>query len=72
LIDGTTFDQTGSSAVTFQLGQLISGWQLGLPLIKPGGKIKLYLPPTLGYGSRTVGSIPANSILIFEISLVAI
>jgi FKBP-type peptidyl-prolyl cis-trans isomerase FkpA len=71
LIDGTTFDQTGASPVTFQLGQLITGWQLGLPLIKTGGKIKLYLPPTLGYGSRAVGSIPANSILIFEITLVA-
>jgi FKBP-type peptidyl-prolyl cis-trans isomerase FkpA len=71
LIDGTTFDQTGASPVTFKLGQLITGWQLGLPLIKTGGKIKLYLPPTLGYGSRAVGSIPANSILIFEITLVA-
>ena len=71
LIDGTVFDQTGASPVTFQLGQLISGWQLGLPLIKTGGKIKLYLPPTLAYGSRAVGSIPANSILIFEITLVS-
>ena len=69
LIDGTTFDQTGASPVTFQLGQLITGWQLGLPLIKTGGKIKLYLPPTLGYGSRAVGSIPANSVLIFDITL---
>jgi len=71
LIDGTVFDQTGASPVTFQLGQLISGWQLGLPLIKTGGKIKLYLPPTLAYGSRAVGSIPANSILIFEITLIS-
>ncbi len=71
LIDGTTFDQTGASPVTFQLGQLITGWQLGLPLIKTGGKIKLYLPPSLAYGARAVGSIPANSILIFEITLVA-
>jgi FKBP-type peptidyl-prolyl cis-trans isomerase FkpA len=71
LVDGTTFDQTGSSPVTFQLGQLITGWQLGLPLINAGGKIKLYLPPSLGYGSRAVGSIPANSVLIFEITLVA-
>lgn len=70
LIDGTTFDQTGASPVTFQLGRLITGWQLGLPLIKPGGKIKLYLPPSLAYGSSAVGSIPANSILIFEITLV--
>ncbi|MEY3433469.1 MAG: hypothetical protein RL131_1405, partial [Bacteroidota bacterium] len=44
---------------------------LGLPLINAGGKIKLYLPPSLGYGSRAVGSIPANSVLIFEITLVA-
>jgi FKBP-type peptidyl-prolyl cis-trans isomerase FkpA len=71
LIDGTTFDQTGSTPANFALSNLITGWQLGLPLIKAGGKIKLYLPPTLGYGNRAVGNIPANSILIFEISLVA-
>lgn len=71
LIDGTIFDQTGASPYSAQLGQLITGWQLGLPLIKTGGKIKLFLPPTLGYGSRSIGSIPANSILIFEITLVA-
>ncbi|MBL0358866.1 MAG: FKBP-type peptidyl-prolyl cis-trans isomerase [Chitinophagaceae bacterium] len=55
---------------TYTLNQLIPGWQLGLQLIKKGGKIKLYLPPSLGYGSNTAGTIPANSILIFEISLV--
>lgn len=71
LVDGTTFDQTGSTPANFPLSNLITGWQVGLPLIKAGGKIKLYLPPSLGYGSRVVGSIPANSILIFEITLVA-
>lgn len=71
LVDGTTFDQTGSSPATFPLANLITGWQLGLPLIKAGGKIKLYLPPSLGYGSSSSASIPANSILIFEITLLA-
>jgi FKBP-type peptidyl-prolyl cis-trans isomerase FkpA len=47
------------------------GWKLGLPLIKAGGKIKLYLPPSLGYGNSVSGNIPANSILVFEITLVA-
>lgn len=72
LLNGNVFDQTTTSAATFPLSQLIAGWQLGLPLIKAGGKIILYLPPSLGYGAA--GSppvIPANSSLIFEISLVA-
>lgn len=79
LTDGTVFDQTGTAAnyqsgnpVTFSLSQLILGWQVGLPLIKPGGSIILYLPPSLGYGSQSAGSIPPNSVLIFEISLVSV
>jgi FKBP-type peptidyl-prolyl cis-trans isomerase FkpA len=71
LIDGSTFDQTGNTPLTFSMGNLIMGWKLGLPLIKAGGKIKLYLPPSLGYGNSVSGKIPANSILIFEITLVA-
>ncbi len=55
---------------TYTLNQLIKGWQLGLQLIKKGGKIKLFLPPSLAYGSNAVGTIPANSILIFEVSLI--
>jgi FKBP-type peptidyl-prolyl cis-trans isomerase FkpA len=72
LTNGTIFDQTTGSPATFTLGQLIIGWQKGLPLIKPGGKIKLYIPPTLGYGPNANGPIPANSILIFEMELVAV
>ena len=72
LLNGNVFDQTSTSAATFPLSQLIAGWQHGLTLIKTGGKIILYLPPSLGYGAA--GSppvIPANSSLIFEITLVA-
>ena len=72
LTNGTVFDQSGPTPVTFTLNQLILGWQYGLPLIKPGGRILLYLPPQLGYGSSAVGSIPANSILIFDITLDAV
>jgi FKBP-type peptidyl-prolyl cis-trans isomerase FkpA len=68
LTNGTKFDEN-TTGTTFKLGQLIVGWQRGLPLIRAGGSINLYLPPSLGYGSSTVGSIPANSILVFNIQL---
>jgi FKBP-type peptidyl-prolyl cis-trans isomerase FkpA len=68
LTNGTMFDQN-TTGVSFTLGQLILGWQKGIPLIKKGGSINLYLPPSLGYGSAAVGSIPANSILVFTIQL---
>ncbi len=61
-----------TTGATYTLGQLIPGWQRGIPLIKAGGAITLYLPPSLGYGSSAVGSIPANSILIFTIQLTAV
>lgn len=69
LTNGTVFDQSGPNAVTFTLNQLILGWQYGLPLIKAGGRILLYLPPQLGYGSQGAGSIPPNSNLVFDITL---
>ena len=73
LTNGTVFDQTQSGQTySNYLGNLIRGWINGLPYIKAGGKIRLYIPPSLGYGSQANGSIPANSILIFEIDLVAV
>ncbi|MBO9660476.1 MAG: FKBP-type peptidyl-prolyl cis-trans isomerase [Chitinophagaceae bacterium] len=59
-----------SGVESFNLGGLISGWRSVLPMLKVGGRIVLYIPPTLGYGNRANGQIPANSILIFEIELV--
>jgi FKBP-type peptidyl-prolyl cis-trans isomerase len=75
LTDGTVFDSTakqGGTPATFTLaqGQLIEGWVQGIPGMKVGGKRKLVIPAALGYGSQSVGSIPANSTLIFEIELV--
>lgn len=69
LTDGTVFDQA-TNPVLFPLGQLITGWQIGIPLVKSGGKIRLFIPPSLGYGNRAVSSIPANSVLIFDVTVI--
>lgn len=67
LTNGTEVDK--GTDVPFDLYTLIAGWQEGIPLIAKGGSIILYLPPSLGYGSAAVGAIPANSILMFTITL---
>lgn len=69
LLNESIFDQS-ATAVTFTLGQLIAGWQIGIPFIQKGGKIRLFIPSYYGYGSRASGSIPANSVLDFDIELV--
>jgi len=69
LLSGSAFDQS-ATAVTFTLGQLIAGWQIGIPYIQKGGKIRLFIPSYYGYGARGSGSIPANSVLDFDIELV--
>ncbi len=67
LTNGNTFDSNTNTPLS--LDYLIAGWREGLPLISAGGKITLYLPPSLGYGSSDYGDIPGNSILIFVIDL---
>ncbi|SOD81846.1 FKBP-type peptidyl-prolyl cis-trans isomerase FkpA [Spirosoma fluviale] len=70
LTNGKVFDS--AEDIRFDLNQLIVGWQEGIPLIAPGGKIVLYLPPSLAYGAQEQNDIPANSILVFEIDLIDI
>jgi FKBP-type peptidyl-prolyl cis-trans isomerase FkpA len=69
LTDGTVFDQKSNGFAT-NLAAMIKGWQEGIPYFKKGGKGKLLIPSALGYGPVTVGSIPANSVLIFDVELV--
>ena len=71
LTNGSVFDQS-TTPVQFNLYSLITGWRIGIPLIKSGGSIRLFIPPSLGYGSSQAGSIPANSILVFDIDLTAV
>lgn len=75
LTNGTQFDASSNGPVTFLLRNVIAGWKNGIPLIKEGGRIRLFIPPSLGYGNRDVPdrngnvAIPAGSILIFDVEL---
>lgn len=72
LSDGSVFDQTKDKPASFPLNRLIKGWQIGLPLCKEGGKIRLIIPSGLAYNIRSRSkAIPPNSILIFDIEVLA-
>jgi FKBP-type peptidyl-prolyl cis-trans isomerase len=69
--DNSVFDETKDKPATFPLKRLIVGWQIGVPLCKVGGKIKIIIPSNLAYSIRTrAAKIPPNSILVFEIEVV--
>ncbi|MBS1600125.1 MAG: FKBP-type peptidyl-prolyl cis-trans isomerase [Bacteroidetes bacterium] len=75
LTNGKVFDQQ-TNAVFTSLGSLIDGWREAMPLIKKGGRMLLYIPPSLGYGPKNLTDnagntvVPSNSIIIFDINLV--
>ncbi|MCB2409895.1 FKBP-type peptidyl-prolyl cis-trans isomerase [Hymenobacter lucidus] len=75
LLNGTVFDATsnrGNKPFSFSLGrnEVIKGWDEGIALLKKGEKATLLIPSQLGYGSQATGSIPANSVLRFDVELV--
>ncbi|MFN3667430.1 MAG: DUF3472 domain-containing protein [Sediminibacterium sp.] len=73
LSDGSIFDQTRDKPATFPLRRLIRGWQLALPKCKVGGKVRVIIPSAQAYGIRTRSKdIPPNSILVFDIEVVAV
>ena len=77
LKDGTKFDSSldRKQPFTFQLGagRVIKGWDEGVAGMKIGGKRKLIIPASLGYGSRGAGGlIPPNAELTFEVELLKI
>jgi FKBP-type peptidyl-prolyl cis-trans isomerase len=76
LTDGTKFDSSydRNEPFTFKLGagEVIAGWDQGFAGMKVGGKRKLTIPPSLGYGSQDMGTIPPNSTLIFEVELLKV
>lgn len=67
LLDGTQFDTRDNFSSS--LTGLIKGWQIGIPFIKPGGRIFLIIPSALGYATAPKSGIPPNSVLVFTIDL---
>lgn len=76
LEDGSEFDSSYNRGKPFQCvigtGRVIKGWDLGIMGMQVGGKRKLLVPAHLGYGERTMGAIPPNSNLVFEIELLEV
>lgn len=80
LTNGTVFDSNVDPKFshvepfefTLGAGMVIKGWDEGLVGMKIGEKKTLTITPDKGYGSQTVGPIPANSTLIFDVELVDI
>ena len=78
LTNGNVFVSSNTSTPYWALNGLVRGWVNGLPKIKQGGGMHLYVPPTLGYGAQlkrdNYGNvlIPANSIMIFDVKLVGV
>ena len=72
LVDGDSFDVSSDAGATFPLANVIRGWQLGIPLFKTNGSGKLIIPSVLAYGSSGNGSIPPNSVLVFDVELLEI
>ena len=72
IADGTEVDKSIDFTFKMGSGQVIKGWQIGVQGMRVGGARILVIPPHLGYGWKTVGAVPANSILLFRVELVAV
>jgi len=76
LLDGTKFDSSYDREEPFEFtvgtGSVIQGWDQGLLGMKEGGKRKLTIPSSMGYGETGSGSIPPNAGLVFEVELIEI
>lgn len=77
LSDGTKFDSSYDRGTPFSFtlgaGEVIQGWDQGVSGMKVGGKRKLTIPSSLGYGASGIpGVIPGGATLIFEVELLSV
>jgi FKBP-type peptidyl-prolyl cis-trans isomerase FkpA len=73
---GTKFDSSKDRGQPFDFplgaGHVISGWDQGVAGMRVGGKRRLLIPASLGYGARGAGGvIPPNATLLFEVDLLS-
>lgn len=72
LTTGKSFDSSvGKAPLNMALTDLVKGWQLGIPGMKPGGIRRLYIPYPLAYGERGRGGIPPKADLVFEMKMIS-
>jgi FKBP-type peptidyl-prolyl cis-trans isomerase FkpA len=73
---GELFDQSVSKLSPYVLvlgeNRVIPGFEAGIVGMKVGEKRLVIIPPKLGYGDKSMGQIPANSVLVFEIELLRV
>lgn len=71
-VDGNSFD--GGTIDNFPLQSAIVGWQIGIPKYREGGDGILLIPSAIGYGpsGSSSGSIPPNTVIIFDIDLIKV
>ena len=69
-------ERRGYAPFEFDLGarQVIAGWDEGIAMMKEGGKAKLIIPSSLGYGAnpRPGGVIKPYNTLVFDVELIEV
>ena len=75
--NGKQFDASWDRNDTFEFrlgrGQVIPGWDQGVAGMKVGGRRRLTIPPTMGYGSQGAGGvIKGNETLVFVVDLISV
>jgi FKBP-type peptidyl-prolyl cis-trans isomerase FklB len=73
-MDGKVFDSSveRGQPARFPVNGVIPGWTEAIKLMKPGANWILYLPSDLAYGSQGNQGIAPNSVLIFDVQLIAV
>ena len=71
---GVIFDASANHGgpQTFPLNGVITGWSQGIPGMKVGGTRRLLIPASMAYGSQAQSGIPANSDLVFDVTIVSV